>query len=76
MRAKISTIDSPAAMAHALAMIMATHSELESCEVRMLESLDAFRSIGISKAEFLRVADHYGVGARIPGAPCRMPRPC
>jgi len=65
MHAKVSTIDSPAAMAHVLAMIMATHSELELSELRMLESLDAFRSIGISEAEFLRVADHYR------GGPCQ-----
>lgn len=65
MHAKVSTIDSPAAMAHVLAMFMASHSELEPSEIRMLESLDAFRAIGISEAEFLRVADHYR------GGPCQ-----
>lgn len=62
MRAKVSTIDSPAAMAHVLAMIIAAHSELDPSDVRMLESLDAFRSLGISEAEFLRVADCYRSG--------------
>jgi len=54
MHAQVSTIDSPAAMAHVIAMFMATHAELQPSELRMLESLDAFRSIGISEEEFLR----------------------
>ena len=62
MHAKVSTVDSPAAMAHVLAMFMATHLELEPSEIRMLKSLDAFNAIGISEAEFRRVADHYRSG--------------
>jgi len=62
MHAQVSTIDSPAAMAHVIAMFMATHAELQPSELRMLESLDAFRSIGISEEEFLRVAEHYRAG--------------
>ena len=48
--------DSPAAMAHVLAMFMATQPDLDPREVRMLEGLDAFRRIGMSKPEFLRIA--------------------
>ena len=62
MHAQVSTMDSPAAMAHVLAMFMATHAEVQPCELRMLESLDAFRAIGISEAEFLKVVDHYRAG--------------
>ena len=62
MLAKMSMTDSPAAKASVLAMIMATHAELEPSELRMLEDLDAFREIGISKTEFLRVADYFRAG--------------
>ena len=55
--------DSPAAMAHVLAMFMATQPELDAREVRMLEGLDAFRRIGMSKPEFLRIARDYRAGS-------------
>jgi hypothetical protein len=57
------TTDTPIAMAHVLAMIMATHAEIDPREVRLLEDLDAFKRIGMSEAEFLRVADDYRNGA-------------
>lgn len=62
LEVKASTIDSPAAKASVLAMLMATHAELESSEVRMLEDADAFREIGISRSEFFRVVAHYRRG--------------
>jgi hypothetical protein len=43
-------------------MLMATRAELESSEVRMLEDVDAFREIGISRSEFFRVVDYYRLG--------------
>lgn len=55
--------DSPAAMAHVLAMFMATQAQLDPREVRMLEGLDAFRRIGISKPQFLRIAREYRTGS-------------
>ena len=65
MHSKVSMVDSPAAMAEVLAIITSTHAEIQLSEVRMLEDLDAFRSIGISRAEFLLIAEHYRSG------PCR-----
>ena len=62
MRNPDTKVDSPAAMAHVLAMVMATHSALDPNDIRMLESLDAFDSIGMSKARFLRVAERYRRG--------------
>jgi len=62
MEAKVSMIDSPAAKASVLAMLMATHAELESSEVGMLEHVGAFREIGISRSEFFRVVDYYRLG--------------
>ena len=62
MEARVSTIDSPAANASVLAMLMATHAGLESSEVRMLDDVDAFREIGISRSEFFRVVDYYRLG--------------
>ena len=50
-------------MAHVLAMFMATQSEPDPREVRMLEGLDAFRRIGMSKPEFLRIARQYRAGS-------------
>jgi hypothetical protein len=62
MRAKVSTTDSPDTMAGVLAMIMASSSESEPSEIRMLEDLDGFASIGVSKAQFLRVYDRFRRG--------------
>lgn len=55
--------DSPTAMAQVLAMFMATQPELDPREVRMLEGLDAFRRIGMSKPELLRIAREYRAGS-------------
>ena len=62
MEGKVSTIDSPTAKASVLALLMATHAEPESSEVRMLEDADAFREIGIARSEFFRVVDYYRLG--------------
>jgi hypothetical protein len=56
MGRKANGVDSPEAMAHVLAMFMATQHETDPREVRLLEQLDAFKRIGMSKAEFLRIA--------------------
>ena len=56
MRAEARSNDSPAAMAHVLAMVMATHAELDPRELRMLEALNAFKRIGMSEPAFLRIA--------------------
>ncbi len=48
--------DSPAALAQVLAMVMATHSEIDASEVRMLEAMDAFNRIGLSEPAFLKIA--------------------
>lgn len=63
MRTQSPSNDSPIAMAHVLAMVMATASELDPREVRMLEELDAFRRIGVSKPAFLRIVREYRDGA-------------
>ena len=55
--------DSPAAMAQVLAMVMASHSELDPRELRLLEGLDAFRRIGMSEAAFLKIASRLRHGA-------------
>ena len=57
-----SPIDSPVAKASVLAMLLATRAEPGWSEVRMLEDLDAFEQIGISRTEFFRVLDHYRLG--------------
>lgn len=62
MHASVSTTDSPDTMAGVLAMIMASNADAEPSEIRMLEGLDAFTSIGISKAQFMRLYDRYRRG--------------
>jgi hypothetical protein len=54
---------SSVAMAHVLAMLMATQPKLDSREVRMLEDLDAFRRIGLARPAFLRIVNEYRSGA-------------
>lgn len=63
MRAQTGPQDSPAALAHVLALVMATHSESDPREVRLLEQLDAFRRIGMSEQAFLRIVRQYRQGA-------------
>ncbi len=63
MRADPQSKHSSVAMAHVLAMVMATPAELDSREVRMLEDLDAFRRIGLTKPAFLRIVQEYRDGA-------------
>jgi hypothetical protein len=55
--------DSPAAMAQVLAMVMASHSEIDPRELRLLEGLDAFTRIGMSEAAFLKIASRLRHGA-------------
>lgn len=63
MRTQTTRADSPHAMAHVLAMVMASHSKLDPRELRLLEDLDAFRRIGVSEEEFLRIANRLRQGA-------------
>ena len=56
MRTQATPVDSPAAMAHVLAMVMASHPKDDPRELRLLEELDAFKRIGVSEAAFLRIA--------------------
>lgn len=63
MRTATPTADSPAALAQVLAMIMATHAETDSEEVRMLEGMDAFKRIGVSEPAFLKIAGECRSGA-------------
>ena len=51
--------DSPEAMARVLAMMIVTDTELDPRELRMLDELDAFARIGISRARFLSTARGY-----------------
>lgn len=65
MHAEPHSKPSSVAMAHVLAMVMATQAELDPREVRMLEDLDAFARIGVTKPAFLRIVREYRDG------PCR-----
>ena len=47
----------PLAMARVLAMYLAVQPKDDTSGMRLLESLDAFKRIGIAKADFRRVAD-------------------
>jgi hypothetical protein len=62
MRSRDATSDSPVAMGQVLAMVMAASPGLDTCEVGMLEQLDAFRRIGLSEPAFLRIAREYQSG--------------
>ncbi len=63
MRTQTTRADSPHALAHVLAMVMASHSKLDPRELRLLEDLDAFRRIGMSEEEFLSIASRLRRGA-------------
>ena len=63
MSTHTQSADNPAAMAQVLAMVMASHSELDPNDLRLLEGLDAFRRIGMSEAAFLRIAGRIRRGA-------------
>ncbi len=56
MRTQAMPSDTPVAMAQVLAMVMASHSRSDSHGLRLLEGIDAFKRIGVSKASFLRIA--------------------
>lgn len=51
--------DSPEAMARVLAMMIVTDTELDPRELDMLEQLDAFDRIGITRDDFRATARHY-----------------
>ncbi len=55
--------DTPAAMAQVLAMVMASHSKFDPRDLRLLEEIDAFKRIGVSKASFLKIAQALRHGA-------------
>jgi hypothetical protein len=63
MRTQTRPVDSPAAMAHVLAMVMASHPKDDPRELRLLEGLNAFKRIGVSEAAFLRIARRLRRGA-------------
>lgn len=62
MHAEPNSKPSSVAMAHVLAMVMATQAELDPREVRMLEELDAFKRIGVTEPAFLRIVREYRDG--------------
>jgi hypothetical protein len=51
--------DSPEALARVLAMMIVTDTELDPRELRMLDDLNAFARIGISRSRFLATARAY-----------------
>jgi hypothetical protein len=57
-REELSTvaIDSPEALARAVALVMVIDTELDPAEVEVLDSLDAFGRIGLGRSRFMHVA--------------------
>lgn len=52
-------VDSPEALARVLVLMMLTDCEVDPREIEMLDRLDAFRRIGLTRPHFMRVArDH------------------
>lgn len=51
--------DSPEALARVLAMMIVTDTELDPRELHMLDELDAFARIGITRSRFLATARAY-----------------
>jgi uncharacterized tellurite resistance protein B-like protein len=51
--------DSPEAMARVVVMMMVTDGHLDDREIRMLEKLDCFERLGISRDSFKTVATRY-----------------
>jgi hypothetical protein len=49
-------IDSPEALARAVALVMVIDTELDPAEVAVLDTLDAFGRIGLSRSRFMQVA--------------------
>ena len=49
-------VDHPECVAWALALLTAADACVGRCEIDRLEELDAFRSIGVSRARFLEIA--------------------
>jgi hypothetical protein len=63
--------DSPEALARVLAMMIVTDADLDPRELDMLEQLDAFARIGITRAGFRATAQRYcaELGARMGDRP-------
>lgn len=61
------SVDSPAALARVVAMVMVADTELDPREVDVLDELDAFARLGITRGEFMRQARLYcaGLGQRM-----------
>jgi uncharacterized tellurite resistance protein B-like protein len=61
------TADSPEALARVVAMVMVADTELDPREVGVLDELDAFARLGITRGEFMRQARLYcaGLGQRM-----------
>lgn len=53
------SVDSPAALARVVAMVMVADTELDPREVGVLDELDAFARLGITRGEFMRQARLY-----------------
>jgi uncharacterized protein YjiS (DUF1127 family) len=54
-----ATPDSPEALARVLVLMMLTDCEVDEREIEMLDRLDAFNRLGLSRQQFMRVArDH------------------
>lgn len=51
-----AAIDSPEALARAVALVMVIDTELDPAEVEVLDTLDAFGRIGIGRSRFMQVA--------------------
>lgn len=59
-----SAVDSPEALARAVALVMVIDTELDPAEVDLLDSLDAFGRMGIGRARFMHVARDFCAGLR------------
>jgi hypothetical protein len=57
-------VDSPEALARAVALVMVIDTELDSAEVDLLDSLGAFGRMGIGRARFMYVARDFCAGLR------------
>lgn len=57
-----SHADTPLAMARVLAMVMAADAQIDDREVQILDELQAFRRLGVSRPEFLRIAQGFSAG--------------
>ena len=55
----IAATDSPQALARVLVLMMLTDAEVDEREIEVLDRVDAFGRLGLTRADFMRVArDH------------------